>query len=120
MDKIESEALKPLGRALLPLALTKSANYDHLYATVCVSPTIEKNVAKVEGKVVDSEGKVRKTRPATRKAVDGNFVLWTCGWELNDLPPGIYTVDVTALDKDGKAVTSRTEKLLHGNPVEKK
>src|SRR5947207_12584436 len=58
VDKIEPEALKPLGRALLPMSLTKSANYDWLYGTVCVSPTIEKNVAKLEGKIVDESGKV--------------------------------------------------------------
>jgi hypothetical protein len=120
VDKLEPEALKPLGRALMPMALTKSANFEWLYGTVCVSPTIEKAVAKVEGKVVDADGKVRKTRPGSRKVVDGGFVLWTCGWELNDLPAGVYTVEVTALDKDGKVVTSRMEKVLHGSPVEKK
>ncbi len=116
VDKIEPEALKPLGRALLPLALTKSANFDWLYATVCVSPTIEKAVAKVEGKVMDAEGKGRKMRPGTRIVVDGGFVLWTCGWELYDLPAGVYTAEVTALDRDGRVVTTRTEKVLHGNP----
>lgn len=120
VDKIEPDSMKPLGRALLPLALTKSANYDWLYGTVCVSPTIEKAVAKVEGKVIDAEGKVRKTRPAIRKAADGGFVLWNCSWELFDLPPGIYTVELTALDKEGKVITSRTVKVLHGNLVPKK
>ena len=120
VDKIEPESLKPLGRALLPLALTKSANYDWLYGTVCVSPTIEKAVAKLEGKIIDDSGKVRKTTAGTRKTVDGGFVLWTGSWELNDLPPGVYTVEVTALDKDGKVVTSRSEKVLHGNPEPKK
>ena len=49
VDKIEPEALKPLGRALLPLALTKSANYDWLYGTVCISPTIEKTRGQARG-----------------------------------------------------------------------
>ncbi len=43
-------------------------------------------------------------------------MLWTGSWELFDLPAGTYTVELTALDKDGKVVTSRTEKLLHGSP----
>jgi hypothetical protein len=115
VDKIEPDALKPLGRALLPLALTKSANYDWLYGTVCISPTIEKSVAKIEGKIIDETGKVRKTTTGSRKTMDGDFVLWTGSWELIDLPAGTYTVELTALDKEGKVVTSRTEKLLHGN-----
>jgi hypothetical protein len=35
-------------------------------------------------------------------------------WDDDDLPPGDYTVEVTALDKEGKVVTARTEKILHG------
>jgi Carbohydrate family 9 binding domain-like len=120
VDKIEPEALKPLGRALLPLALTRSGNYEWLFGTVCISPTIEKAVAKLEGKITDEAGKVRKTTTGSRKTVDGGFVLWTGSWELFDLPPGTYTVELTALDKEGKVVTSRTEKVLHGNPGMKK
>jgi hypothetical protein len=120
VDQIEPESLKPLGRALLPLALTKSANFEWLYGTVCISPTIEKTVSKIEGKIVDEAGKVRKTTTGSRKTLDGGFVMWTGGWELNDLPPGTYTVEVSALDKDGKVVTSRTEKVLHGNAGAKK
>src|SRR6516225_10194130 len=44
VDKIDSSALKPYGRVLLPLSLTKSANYAWLYGTVCVSSTIEKSI----------------------------------------------------------------------------
>src|SRR5579864_1066150 len=120
VDKIDDEALKPLGRALLPLALTKSANYEWMFGTVCNSPTIEKSVAKIEGRIVDAVGKVRKTTTGTRKAPDGGFVLWTGSWELFDLPSGVYTLELTALDKAGKVVTSRTEALLHGNPSSKK
>jgi hypothetical protein len=117
VDQVEPAALKPLGRALLPLALTRSANYGWLYATVCVSPTIEKSVARIEGKVVDGAGKVRKTSAGHRKTLDGGFTLWTGSWELFDLPPGVYTVEVTAFDAQDRAVTARTEKVLHGNPT---
>jgi len=117
VDKIEADDLKPLGRALLPLSLTKSANYAWLYGTVCISPTIEKSVARMQGMIVDADGKTRKTTVGNRKALDGGFILWTGSWELFDLPPGTYSVELKALDKDGKVVTSRTEKLLHGNPV---
>src|SRR5262249_11642766 len=77
VDHIELEALKPLGRVLLPLAVTKSANYPWLYATVGVSPTLEGSVAKVEGKLLDQNGKPanQNRKPAkplnlTRQEVD--------------------------------------------------
>lgn len=116
VDKIEPEALKPLGRVLLPFALTKSANYAWVYGTVCLSPTIEKSATKIEGKVLDAESKVRKTTTGSRKTLDGGFVMWSGAWELFDLPPGVYTVELTASDKEGKVITSRTEKIVHGSP----
>ncbi len=116
VDRIEPQTLKPLGRALLPLSLSKSGNYPWLYGTVCLSPSIEGSVAKLEGKVVDQEGKVRKTTLGSRKTLEGSgFILWTGGWELFDLPRGVYSVELTALDREGKPITSRTEKLLHGD-----
>ena len=115
VDRIEPEALKPLGRALLPLSLTKSANYAWLYATACVSPTIEGSVAKLEGKLLDADGKVRKNSTGTKKGLDGGFTLWTGSWELFDLPPGVYALELLATDKAGNLITSRSEKVLHGN-----
>jgi hypothetical protein len=121
VDRVEPEALKPLGRALLPLSLTKSTNYDWLYGTACVSPTIDGAVARLEGKVVDGEGKVQKTTAGTRTKLEGSgFVLWSGSWELFDLPPGPYTVELTALDKEGKVVCSRSEPILHGHPSPRK
>src|SRR5262249_25783258 len=61
VDKIDAGALKPVGRALLPLSLTRSGNYPWLYGTVCISPTIESSLAKLEGRLLDGRGKVRKT-----------------------------------------------------------
>src|SRR5207244_5399985 len=71
VDRLDPRALKLLGRALLPLSLTKSANYSWLYGTVCVSPSIEASVAKLEGRIVDREGKVRKSTLGSRKSLDG-------------------------------------------------
>jgi Carbohydrate family 9 binding domain-like len=117
VDKIDMDDLKPFGRALLPMSLSKSGNYDWLYGTVCVSPTIDKTVAKIEGKLLDSKGKAVKTSDGSRKTLEGSgFVMWTGSWELFDLPPGIYSLEVAALDKEGKVVTARTEKILHANP----
>ena len=118
IDRGRSETVRPV---LLPMSLTKSANYAWLYGTVCISPTIEKSVAKIEGKLLDGKGKVRKTTTGNRKTLEGSgFALWTGSWELFDLPPGIYTVEVTVLGKDGKAITARTEKVLHGNAASPK
>jgi hypothetical protein len=82
-----------------------------------VSPTIEGSVAKLEGKLLDAGGKVRKTSTGTKKALDSGFTLWTGSWELFDLPPGVYTLELTATDKTGAVITSRSEKVLHGNPM---
>jgi len=84
---------------------------------VCISPTIEKFVAKLEGKILDADGKVRKTSAGTKMTLDGGFAMWNGSWELFDLPPGAYTLELTALDKEGKVITQRKEKFLHGDPV---
>jgi len=108
--------VKPFGRVLLPLSLTRSTNYAWLYGTVCVSPTIEGSIVKLEGKLVDASGKVRKSSAGSKKGQDG-FTIWMGSWEMFDLPPGVYTLELTATDKSGTVVTSRTEKVLHGNPT---
>ena len=115
VDKLEAAELQSYSRVLLPLAVTKSANYGWLYGTACLSPTIAKAVTKMEGKVVDAEGKTRKTTAGTRRTREGSgFVMWTGAWELFDLPAGNYTVEVSALDKDGKILVRRAVKILHG------
>jgi hypothetical protein len=64
--------------------------------------------------------KVRKTTTRTRKALDGSLVLWTRSWELFDLSPPFYTLELAAFDRARKVVNSRTEKLLHCDPSLKK
>src|SRR5579871_4321864 len=118
VDTLDIHALKPLGRALLPLSLTKSANYPWLYGTVGVSPTIEASVSKLEGKILDRDGKTRKSTSGKPKNFEGaDFFLWTGSWELFDLSAGTYTLELTALDKENRAITTRTLKFLHGNPA---
>ena len=63
--------------------------------------------------------KVRKTSAGSKKTLDGGFTLWTGRWELFDLPPGVYTLELVATDKAGAVITSRAEKVLHGNPAAK-
>ncbi len=120
VDKIGAGMLKPLGRALLPLSLTRSTNYAWLYGTVCISPTIEGSVAKLEGKILDAAGKVRNTSTGSKKTMPGGFTLWTGSWELFDLPSGVYTLELVATDKAGMVITSRTEKVLHGELAARK
>ncbi len=116
VKRIEPGALNSLGRALLPLSLTSSANYPWLYGTVCVSPTIAGSVARLEGKLKDATGKVRKTSTFHKKNMAGGFALWMGSWELFDLPAGIYALDLTATDKTGALITARSEHFLHGSP----
>jgi hypothetical protein len=42
--------------------------------------------------------------------------MWAGSWELFDLPQGVYTVELTVLDKDGKTVMSRRDLFLHEIP----
>src|SRR5262249_3039 len=90
-DRVAPDTLQDFGRVLLPLSITKSANYDWLYATACLSPTIAKQTMKLEGRLLDSAGKVRKTTAGARRTLPGSgFVLWSGAWELCDLPAGVY------------------------------
>src|SRR5439155_14278027 len=118
VDKLDLHALAPFGGALLPVSLTKSANYPWLYGTVCVSPSIARSVAKLEGKIVDRDGKARKTTAGARKtSEDSGFVMWMGNWELFDLPPGTYTLELTASDKDNRVITARMVRFRHGDPA---
>jgi hypothetical protein len=116
VDKLDLGKLQPFGRALLPLSLNQSANYPWLYATVGVSPTIAAAKAtKLEGKLRDAKGAVKKTSTGAWSFVEApEFALWRGEWELFDLPPGTYTLELTAYGKGDHAITSRTVRLLHG------
>jgi hypothetical protein len=116
VEKLDPAELREYSRVLLPLAVTKSANYSWLYGTTCLPPILAG--AKMEGKVVDADGKVRKATAGRRRLLEGSgFVMWTADWELFDLPAGSYTVEVTARDTDGKILARRVEKVLHGGPA---
>ena len=62
-----------------------------------------------------SNGKLLKHSTGNWKNVDGGIVLWTGNWEMFDLSPGVYTLELTATDKAGAVITSRTEKVIHEN-----
>ena len=56
---------------------------------------------------------MRKTSTGSKKTLEGGFTLWTGSWEMFDLPAGVYTLELAAIDKAGAVITSRTEKVLH-------
>lgn len=108
VETLSSEHLQAMGPSLLPTALTLSENYPWLYGTVGVSTTIADRVARIEGQLRDAAGKVRKTASAAPKAdPPSGLVLWRGAWELFDLPPGTYWLDITAKDADGREITQR-------------
>jgi hypothetical protein len=114
VDRLEPDRLRPFDRVLLPVAVTKSGGFPCLYATACLSPTIQGAVTKIEARLLDGDGGVRKTTPGTRQTLEGaGFALWSGRWELFDLPPGTYVVEVSAQGKDGKAVVTRRVPVVH-------
>jgi hypothetical protein len=115
VDNLDPAELQPYGRALLPMSVRQSANYPWLYATVAISPTIGED-AKFESKITDQNGKVVKRGQDARKTLHA-LVLWQESWsfELYDLPPGTYTLEVSALDKAGKVITAHRKAIIHGD-----
>lgn len=116
VDRLEPDALAGVGKVLLPLSLAKSGNYPWLHGTVVVSPSIARSVARIEGRVIGVGNKVIKTAAAAPRPLEGTgFTGWTGSWELYDVPAGTYTLELTAYDREGKRVTSRSERFLHGD-----
>ena len=53
-----------------------------------------------------------------RKTLDGSgLVLWNSSWELFDLPPGEYALELTAYDNDGGVITAQSQRFIHGPPT---
>jgi hypothetical protein len=117
VDKLTTENLRMYGKVLLPLSLNQSANYPWLYGTAGVSPSIAALTKKIEGKVLNSTGKaIKSTIGKLDNVADSGITVWRGSWELFDVAPGTYTVEVTAHDASGKALTSHKQSFLHGNP----
>jgi hypothetical protein len=112
VERIDPAKLQPYSRALLPLSITQSANYPWMYGTAGVSPTIAGSVAKIEGRVLDAAGKVKLKTPG-KMTTTTVITLWTGTWELFEQPPGQYTLEVRALDRDGRVVCSRSMPFVH-------
>jgi hypothetical protein len=119
VDKLDPEVLQPFSRALMPVSITQSLNYAWLYATVCVSPTLEARVAKVQATVCDAGGKVWKRPVEIKKGKQEGISLWEGSLEVFDLPPGMYKLQISALDRHDKVLASRELAFSHDQEARK-
>jgi Carbohydrate family 9 binding domain-like len=115
VDTIEPAEVKQYSRALLPMSLTLTTNYGYVYATAGVSPTIAQVVKTFEGRILDTDGKERAKTSGNRQTLEGSgLTLWKGQWEINDLPPGVYTIELTGKDAKNNVVVQRGEQIQHG------
>ena len=119
VDKLEPESLQAFSRVLMPVSITQSLNYSWVFASVCVSPTIEASVAKVQASVVDAEGKVLKRAIDIKKGKQEGISLWKGSWEMFDLSPGNYKVKIAAIDSAGKVIATRELTISHQEEAKK-
>ena len=121
VEKFDPADLKGAGRALLPLNINKSANYDHLHVTVGIADALAALGAKYEARIVGPDGKALKTLAGPRKVLEGpNLGIWTGTFELFDVPAGTYSLACTVFGKDNAVVTMRSVPFLHGEPPAKR
>ena len=112
-DKIAPLAVKPYSRALFPFDAQTPGNYGRVMGVACLSPTIAEAVVKVEGKLLDAEGKTRKiAENAGLATASGYWRMWRGEWETYDLPSGAYILVLTALDAQNHVLVERTRKIL--------
>jgi hypothetical protein len=113
VDKLDPNAVLPYSRALFPFDAQVPGNYGRVFGVACLSPSIAGNVARIDGTLLDSAGAVRKgTENASLKTVAGYWPMWRGEWETFDLPAGQYTLQLKALDAQGKVLVARTRHIL--------
>jgi hypothetical protein len=114
VDSLDKEDLKRFGAVLLPTSITKSANYDWMYGEIGLSSGISKQVTKVEGKLLDKNGKALKNSVGKISSVEGiGHKKVALEWELFDVAPGIYTLELSARDSKNQVITIRSIPILH-------
>lgn len=113
VDRADPKALKQYSRVLFPFDAQVPGNYGRIYGIACLSPTISTMVAKVEARLLDAAGTVRKTAEnASIVPVADHWQTWRGEWETFDLPPGTYTLILTARDTQNNIVAERTQHVL--------
>ena len=113
VDRIDTTALKPYSRALFPFDAQVPGNYGRIYGVACLSPTVSGVVTKVEARLLDSTGAVRKqAENAAVSTVADLWSIWRGEWETYDLPAGTYTLVLTARDAQNNVVVERSRHVL--------
>ena len=113
VDRVDPRAVKPYSRALFPFDAQVPGNYGRVYGVACLSPTIAKTVVKVEGRLLDADGKLRKQAAnAGLVTVNDYWNIWRGEWETYDLPAGTYTLVLTATDAQNNVIVERTRHIL--------
>jgi len=113
VDKIDPTALEPYSRALFPFDAQVPGNYGRIIGAACLSPTIAGVVTKVEARLLDASGVLRKTAENVQLTNVFNFWrMWRGEWETFDLPAGTYTLVLTARNAHNDVVVERTRHIL--------
>jgi hypothetical protein len=113
VDRLDPAGLKAYSRALLPFDAQVPGNYGRVYGVACLSPTIADLVTKIEARLLDSTGAVRKNaESAAVTSPADTWKLWRGEWETYDLPAGTYTLVLTARDAQNNVVAERTRHIL--------
>jgi hypothetical protein len=116
VDKVDLTAVQPYSRVLFPFDAQVPGNYGRIYGVACLSPTIENEVAAVEGKLLGADGKVLKTLENDHlTTVAGYWRIWHGEWETFDLPDGTYTLVLTARDRQNHVLVERRRAVLLTN-----
>jgi hypothetical protein len=113
VDRADPTTLKQYSRALLPFDAQVPGNYARVYGVACLSPTISGVVTKMEARLLDSTGTVRKTAEGSElTTVADGFRMWRGEWEAFDLPAGTYTLVLTARDAQNNVIVERTRHII--------
>lgn len=113
VEHIETGSLSAYSRALMPFDAQVPGNYGRIYGVACLSPTIADQVANVNGRLLDAQGKERKRMENPRlTTIAGHWRQWRGEWETYDLPPGMYTLVLTAQDAQNHVLAERRLRVL--------
>lgn len=113
VDRVALKDLKSYSRALFPFDAQVPGNYGRIYGVGCLSPTIADRVAKVDARLLDGAGTVRKNAEnAALTTIAGSWRMWRGEWETYDLPAETYTLVLTARDAQNNVLVERTRHVL--------
>jgi hypothetical protein len=112
VDTLDPDSLASYSRALMPMDVQMPGNYGWIQIVSCVSPTIAKSVGKVAVRLVDAEGRVRKSAVPKDSLVAGHWNFVRAELETFDVAPGTYTLLLTAFAAGGATIAERSMKVV--------